>query len=167
MIGFRKDDEKHLLDASSPFAFCRINESSIMRFFKLIDCDNSKIGNYTKLVKDRNETAHTNGNRYFSTKEALDLKITEVLRIVAEVQEHSKFIIEKCYQQFLIESNDPYEPEYTEATDQIREILIHAHYFSQKDIEICHNFALTTLANHAEIENISILHETLRAFTLM
>jgi hypothetical protein len=27
--------------------------------------------------------------------------------------------------------------EYSDATDQIREVLIHGHYFSQKDIVLC------------------------------
>ena len=42
-----------------------------MRFLKLIACDNSKIGTYAKLVDDRNESAHPNGNIYFSTQAAL------------------------------------------------------------------------------------------------
>ncbi len=167
MIGFSKDHERQLLNATSPFTFWLINESTVMRFFKLIGCDNEKVGNYARLVKDRNDTAHTNGNIYYSTQEALNRKIAEILRVVEEIETHSQSIIEKCYHNFLIESHDPDEREYVDETDQIREILIHKHYLSQKDLEICHNFALTTLANHAEIENISILHETLRAFTLM
>lgn len=166
MIGFSKDHERQLLNATSPFTFWLINESTVMRFFKLIGCDNEKVGNYARLVKDRNDTAHTNGNIYYSTQEALNRKIAEILRVVAEIETHSQSIIEKCYHKFLIESHDPDEREYVDETDQIREILIHNHYLSPKDLEICHNFALTTLANHAEIENIRILHETVRAFTL-
>src|SRR5581483_10786360 len=68
MVGFNKDLEKELIDATSPFTFWRVNESSVMRFLKLIGCDNGKIGTYAVLVKERNETAHSNGNIFFSTE---------------------------------------------------------------------------------------------------
>ena len=106
MIGFNKDLENELLVATSPFTFWRINESNVMRFFKLIGCDNGKIGSYAALVKERNDTAHTNGNIFFSTPAALDNKISEVLRIVAEIQAHSKPIIEHCFRDFLLQNYD-------------------------------------------------------------
>jgi hypothetical protein len=58
LIGFGKDIEKSLLDATSPFVFSTVNERSMLRFLKLIACDNGKIGTYAKLVDDRNESAH-------------------------------------------------------------------------------------------------------------
>ena len=68
LIGFGKDIEKSLLEATSPFVFSTVNERSILRFLKLIACDNGKIGTYVKLVDDRNDTAHPNGNIFFSTQ---------------------------------------------------------------------------------------------------
>jgi len=56
--------------ALSPFTFWRVNESSVLRFFKLIGYDNGKVGNYAALVKERNDTAHANGNIFFSTQAA-------------------------------------------------------------------------------------------------
>lgn len=61
MIGFNKDLEKELMDATSPFTYWRVNESSIMRLLKLIECDNGMIGSYAKLVDDRNASAHSPG----------------------------------------------------------------------------------------------------------
>lgn len=159
MIGFNKDLEKELLAATSPFTFWRINESSVMRFFKLIGCDNSKIGSYAALVKERNDTAHTNGNIFFSTQTALDNKITEVLRIVAEIQNHSAAIIECCFREFLLHNHDSETREYADAADQIREVLIHANYLSQKDVEICLKFDINTFANEAEFPNIKALFD--------
>ncbi len=63
----------------------------------------------------------------------------------------------------MLENNDSDDREYIDAIDQIREVLIHQHYLSQKDIEICQKFDLTTLAYHAEIENIRTLHNTLES----
>ena len=78
IIGFGKDAEKNLLEALSPFIFSAVNERSILRLLKLIACDNAKIGTYAKLVDDRNETAHANGNIFFSTEAALDTKIQKI-----------------------------------------------------------------------------------------
>jgi hypothetical protein len=162
LIGFAKD-EKDLLAATSPFVFSAVNERTVLRFLKLIDCDNAKIGTYAKLVDDRNDTAHPNGNIFFSTQGALDTKITEILRVVAEIQRHSKPVIEHCYREFLLQSWAPEEREYADAADQIREVLIHGNYLSQRDIEICLGFDVGSLATHAEYKNIRGLHDALLA----
>jgi hypothetical protein len=166
LIGFGKDSEKNLLGATSPFVFSVVNERSILRFLKLIGCDNSKIGTYAKLVDDRNETAHPNGNIFFSTEAALGTKITEILRIVDEIQTYSAPIIQRCYSSFLVESKNPDDREYSEDADQIREVLIHGNYLSQKDIEICAAFDIVQheeLEMHHNFPGIDSLHQTLRA----
>jgi len=162
LIGFGKDIEKSLLEATSPFVFSTVNERSILRFLKLIACDNSKIGTYAKLVDDRNETAHPNGNIFFSEQSALDLKIIEILRVVDEIQTHSEPIIERCYHQFLMENYDPDDREYFDAGDQIREVLIHRNYLSQKDIEICLAHDLTSLRSESNFPAMEALHQNLR-----
>ena len=130
LIALGKDVEKGLLAATSPFAFSVVPERSILRFLTLIACDNSKIGTYAKLVDDRNESAHPNGNIFFSTQAALDIKITEILRVVDEIQTHSKPVIQRCFSKFLEDNNDPEVREYPDE-DQIREVLIHENYLSQ------------------------------------
>ena len=162
LIGFGKDIEKNLLGATSPFVFSTVNERSILRLLKLIACDNRKIGTYAKLVDDRNETAHPNGNIFFSTQAALDAKITEILRVVDEIQTYSRPVIEHCYREFLLQNHDPDEREYPDAADQIREVLIHGNYLSQRDIEICLGVDLANLAGHPQGDNMRELHEALK-----
>ena len=164
LIGFGKDIEKSLLEATSPFVFSTVNERTMLRFLKLIECDNSKIGTYAKLVDDRNESAHPNGNIFYSEQSALDIKIREVLRIVAEIQDHSKRVIEQCYENFLINNNDPEEREYPDDADQIREVLIHENYLSLEDMKVCFQFDICRVVNHPLIERIEALHENLRHF---
>jgi len=162
LIGFGRDIEKSLLEANSPFVFSTVNERSIVRFLKLIACDNTKIGTYAKLVDDRNESAHPNGNIFYSTEAALDIKITEILRVVDEIQSHSKPVIEHCYREFLLQNHDPDEREYPDPVDQIREVLIHKNYLSQKDVEICLAYDLTPLRTDANSAAIEALHQSLR-----
>lgn len=161
MVGFNKDLEKELMNATTPFTFWRINESSVMRFLKLIGCDNDKVGSYAALVKERNDTAHTNGNIFFSTEVALDTKIREIIRVVEEIQAHSISIIQSCYTRFLVASSDADIREYFEDADQIREILIHPNYLSLKDIDHCANTDITKLATRKNFRSIQSLHESL------
>jgi hypothetical protein len=107
LIGFGKEVEKNLLEANSPFVFSSVNERSILRLLKLIACDNIEIGDYVKLVDDRNATAHPNENIFFSTQAAHDTKINEILRVVDEIETHSKPVIEQAYCKFLLQSHDP------------------------------------------------------------
>lgn len=161
LIGFGKDIEKSLLDATSPFVFSTVNERTILRFLKLIACDNGQIGTYAKLVDDRNESAHPNGNIFYSTREALDAKVTEILRVVEEIQTHSKPVIEHCYREFLLQSRDPDEREYPEAADQVREVLIHKNYISQRDADICATMDLSSVEPSANSAGIRDLHQAL------
>jgi len=163
LIGFGKDVEQSLLNATSPFVFSMVNERTILRFLKLIACDNSKIGTYAKLVDDRNDTTHPNGNIFFNTQAALDAKIHEILRAVNEIQSHSEPIIEHAYREFLLHNCNPEEREYFEATDQIREMFIHTNYLSQKDIEICLKLDLDSFAEHQQQKSIHELHDALKA----
>lgn len=141
--------------------FSAVKERTILRLFKLIACDNGKIGTYAKLVDDRNESAHPNGNIFYSTQAALDAKITEILRVVDEIQTHSRPVIERCYREFLLQNHDPEEREYPEATDQIREVLIDGNYMSQRDIDICREFDLASFARGAPAESVRALHDAL------
>ena len=159
-IGFGKDIEKNLLEATSPFVFSTVNERTILRFLKLIACDNAKIGTYAKLVDDRNETAHPNGNIFFSTQGALDIKIREILRVVNEIQGHSSAVVADCYRAFLVAGGDPEAREYEDAADHIREVLVHGHYMSIKDIEICARFELGGLRDRTDFPQIEALHAT-------
>jgi len=163
LIGFGKDIEKTLLNATSPFVFSAVNERTMLRFLKLIACDNSKIGTYAKLVDDRNESAHPNGNIFFSTQAALDTKITEILRVVDEIQTHSTPVIQHCYREFLLQNHDPEDREYSDDADQIREMLIHENYLSQKDIGICLGYDLESLSEEQGIDSIQTLHEVLKS----
>ena len=163
LIGFGKDVEKNLIAATSPFVFSMVNERTILRFLKLISCDNDKIGTYTRLVDERNKTAHSNGNIFFSTQAALDTKITEILCVVEEIQTHSKPVIERCYRKFLLRSHDHEEREYPDATDQIREVLIHENYMSQMDIKLCLAHDLSDLRECGESAQIVELHNCLQA----
>jgi hypothetical protein len=161
LIGFSRDIEKDLLSATSPFVFSSVNERTILRFLKLIACDNEDIGTYAKLVDDRNISAHANGNIFFSEQGSLDRKITEILRVVEEIETHSRPVIDVCYGNFLLANWDPDEREYEDPIDQIREVLVHGNYMSREDIDVCVAYDLSVFDSHEHGEAISDLHQLL------
>lgn len=158
LIGFGKDVEKDLLEASSPFTFHVVSESNVMRFLKLIQCDNGKIGTYTKLVRDRNETAHSNGNIFYSTEGELAGKVREIVRVIGDIQGHSEEIIVEGYKRFLLDSADREERQYADIADQVREVLIHETYMSLADLKFCACFHIAELAGDAHFPEIEALH---------
>jgi len=79
---------------------------------------------------------------------------------MAAIQTHMRPVIHECLRRFLLESHNPEEREYYDDVDQIREVLIHANYFSQKDIEDCLSFDINTLADEAEFPAIKVLFYT-------
>ena len=157
MVGLNNEVERTFLTATTPFAFVKFNEAPFFKFLKLLGCDNTKIGNYKKSVDDRNNSAHSNGRIFFNNQALIDQKIEEVLRNVEDIQTHSQPIIDECLIVFLKDSFNPDDREYIDDTDQIREVLIHGNYLSQKDIEHLLTFDISRLStepNYREIKNL-------------
>ena len=159
LVGFPRD-ENYLLSAVSPFVFSRVNESIVLRFLRLIACGDSEIATYSKFVKDRNSSAHSNGKIFCKDRVDFENQIYEVLRVVEEIQINSNPLIEQCYKNFLRDSHDVDEREHLDADNQIREVLVRGNYLSQKDIEFCINTDIADL-EHAESGEITALHRAL------
>ena len=162
LIGFSKECEKNMINASSPFTFSEINERNIFRFFKLVGCENDKIGEFTRLVRDRNDITHWNGNIFFNSQDSLDEKIDEVLGYINKIQENIKCIIKNTFKDFLKNNWDNNNREWLDDGDQIREILIRKNYFSKKDIEHCLLFDINLLAQEKNFNKIKKLFKTFK-----
>lgn len=161
LVGFANDMERDLRAASSPFVFSTVNERTVLRFLKLIQCDHGKIGAYGKLVDERNLTAHANGNIFFSTEEELARKVRDVLRTVEEIQRHSAPAIGEGYKAFLLASQDPEEREYTDDAQQIGEVLVKEYYMSASDITFCRDYDIRGLSDAVGFAAIQTLHRKL------
>lgn len=161
LVGFANDMERDLRAASSPFVFSAVNERTVLRFLKLIQCDHGMIGAYGKLVEERNLTAHANGNIFFSTEEELTRKVRDVLRTVEEIQRHSAPAIGEGYKAFLIASQDPETRQHTDDAEQIEEVLVKELYMSASDIGFCRDYDIQQLAAEPGFAAIEALHGSL------
>jgi hypothetical protein len=163
MIGFTKEMEKKLMEASSPFLLWQVKESSVFRFLKLIGMNNADIGQFCKIVAERNNAAHSNGVIYSRSQRDVDNKIDEILRYIEKIQNHSVRIVKACYENFLLSSADPDNREFTDDEDQIREILVYGNYLSPKDISFLKEFDITKLSAHERFDDICKLIKTLNS----
>lgn len=164
LVGFQSESEIKLLDADTPFKFYeKLKESQIFRFLKLIGCTNEHVGEFAKFVKRRNRIAHPSGTVFFNDRASIDKEITEMMLEVANIQHHMQPIILEVYSRFLMDSADIDEREYSVPEQEIEANLIHRHYISQKDIEVCLSFDLASIADRADIESICTLHEVLNS----
>jgi len=143
MVGFNKNIEKEILDSDSIFTFSKINESIIFRFLKIVGCDNSEIGNFTRVVKDRNAIAHSNGNIFYNNQKSIDEKINEILDLLNKIQILFKNIIEENYKYFLMNNEDSGKWEFSEVTEELNQILILKNKLSKEDIRFCLDLDVT------------------------
>ncbi|MFJ1472200.1 hypothetical protein [Massilia orientalis] len=137
--------EKELLTATSPFTFSEVNERSIFKFLRLTGCENQHIGKFQKLVDQRNEIAHPNGNIFFSDQKRADQRIEEVMQQVRGIQAYMPPVLHRCFMQFLRDSVNPDEREIADINDHVEINFLHKHYTSRKDIEECLNCNLNEL----------------------
>lgn len=135
VIFLKKEEEKGLLSASSPFTFSEINERSIFKFLRLAGCENQHIGKFQKLVDQRNEIAHPNGNIFFSDQATADQRIEEVMQQIRGIQAHMVPVLHGCLLQFLRDSANPDEREIADVADHVEINFLHKHYLSRRDIE--------------------------------
>ena len=160
LIGFADKIEKSFMEATSPFSFSEEQEARIFLFFKLIGIGPERIGKYKKLVKDRNEIAHSNGNVFYKSEDDLFDKVIEYNKMIAEIQIYSNALIQNCYSCFLKESANVEEREYLEREYQLKEALIYRHYLSKADIKYCYSYEIeqhNDNPDYAEIKNLHIL----------
>ena len=75
-------ENRAIFDPSSPFDFSPFKESEVLNFFKLVGCENDKLGKIKSLIKERNNLAHASGN----TEINLEKKCEEYLRCLEEIQ---------------------------------------------------------------------------------
>lgn len=137
IIFMKKEEEAGLLNASSPFSFSEINERTIFKFLRLAGCESQHIGKFQKLVDQRNEIAHPNGNIFFSDQETADQRIEEVMQQIRGIQAHMSLVLHSCLLQFLRESANPDEREIADINDHVEMKMLHKHYLSRKNIETC------------------------------
>lgn len=156
---FQKN-EKQVNAAPSPFTFHKVAEGDVFKFLRIIGCDEGQTRTFAELVGERNKLAHANGLIVCSGQQDADQKIDAILDQVAAIQAHMTPLLYQCLRSFLIDSAVPQEDrEYEDPVDQIREMLVHKHYFSKKDIEACRSFDIQTLNGEPNFPFMEVLFQ--------
>ncbi|RYU84433.1 hypothetical protein [Hymenobacter persicinus] len=152
-------DEDKILNASSPFNFSEMQERAVFSLLRLVNCERQHIGKLKKLVDDRNNMAHANGNIYYTSEALANSKTREVLALLDIIHDLMRPVVQECFKQFLLNSHDPELREYPMEEDQIQEVLIYTNYFSPNNEEACLNFDLEPLRTHEHFDNMQSLFD--------
>lgn len=162
LVGFLLDSENGLLNADSPFKFFEnLKESQLFRFLKLVGCNNQQVGEFAKFLKRRNKIAHPSGTVFFNDRTSIDTELRQMMREVANIQDHMRPVISDVYGNFLMTSSDLETRQYSDPVEEIEVNLIHKNYMSQKDLEVCGAYDLSPLSFHQNFGDIDSLHTTL------
>jgi hypothetical protein len=144
-----------------PFSLAAEKESSIVGLFVSIGCDRETIGRLKKIIDERNNIAHSNGNINFSNQSSLDGKINELLACIAHIHENSRSIITSCTEKFLLESANPEGNEFYDENDQVRELFAKGNYLSSQDILVASEFPIEQLKDKTNYQYIEKLHQAI------
>lgn len=142
--------------SSSPFGYSEESESKILQIFKFWGIS-ERIGKYKKLIKDRNEIAHSSGNIYYKDQESIGRKISDIIKFCEEIQLKTKSTVEQCYKEFLSTYPSVEDSPYSTLEELVSDQLIGKHYLSDKDIQLCCQCNIVSLSpdgNYSSIQNI-------------
>jgi len=163
MVGFQNDVESKLATADTPFKFFEnLRETTIFRFIKLVGCTNEQVGEFSKFVKQRNRIAHPSGTVFFNSKDNIDEHIAQIMTEIDRIQSHMGQTIHDCMRKFLVENWNADDWQFSVPKDQIDSALIHANYFSYKDIDAALLFDITSLQGEPNYEAMAQLFETFK-----
>jgi hypothetical protein len=136
MVSISPQDRNTLIESESPFDFSILDESKFVQFLSMLNCGDEFIGKIKKLVRKRNNIAHTNGSFAFSNRNELNFSIHEVKGYILKIQKLSFGTTAECFKNFLSESVDPDKRQFQDISDQIESQFLRKFYISQKDIQM-------------------------------
>jgi len=134
MILCNPERQKEIIESNSIFVFSSLKEREIFQLFSLIGCSPEEIREYKKLIDDRNDIAHANGNIFFNSKEAISEKINEMNDCLEKLTICLEPLVLVKIREFLFSSIDPETREFEEENEQIEQILVRENYLSRRDI---------------------------------
>ena len=168
VIHLDNDTCRELNDAAQPLSFAeieRIGESRMFRFFKLAGCGNSEIGEFTSIVRSRNDVAHANGHIFYKTSEALDEQVARIISCIEKIQASLNCVLDDIFPKFLQERSAAVFRESFEDSEQIEEFLIRENYLSTKDIERCLQFDISSLSSHPDYPLIETMFNSFKSIS--
>jgi hypothetical protein len=166
VIHLDNDTCKAFNDAQWPLAYAeieRIGESRMFRFFKLAGCSNSEIGEFTSIVKSRNSIAHANGHIFYRTAEVLDAELQKTTLCAQRIQTSLSRLLDEILSNFLRERCTSDLRESFEDSEQITEFLVRENYLSNKDLERCLQFNISSLSSHPNFHLIESMFNSFKS----
>lgn len=149
LVNDRNFSRDEVLKTNLAFDFSIFRESRFIEFLRLFDADNQLIGDCKKMVKDRNERSHANGN-YFSEANLFEEAIAEYDRLLARISE----LYNEYLHVFFDEHLENIGNEDTVTRDDLELGLISPQKLSLSDLSHLHLLCESDLSMHICIRSI-------------
>jgi hypothetical protein len=162
LIGFSGDECKKISNSDDWFIFHIVNERRIFSFLKLLGFTDSELGQFRRIVQDRNDVTHSNGIISYADQNRLDLQIETILQNLYAMQEKWKPLLEDTFIQFLKESLNPEDNQYTDFYEQITEVLVRENGLSKSDIRQLISYDISSLSGEQNYDEIFNLFSTFK-----
>lgn len=144
-------------------SFAAINESDVFMLFRVINLDDSLLGELKSLVKSRNVYAHANGRLMLTSDELFLEELQKYNDRLKKIFELLKPDIKKLYVN-TITVPDFYDPEiraYFDPDDQIEQELIKTYSLSREELNWLRKIKVTEFSEYEGFEHIKSLHYAL------
>ena len=129
--GFPSEEKDYLTRADSPFAFSRISEKTIFRFFRIVNFDDQLVRDLASLITKRNKRMHANGEIFLKTKEDFEKEFLFYLSKMKNIVINQKQFIGSIYDKLASDYDDDYE--ITE--DELNTNFVTQYFFSNYELE--------------------------------
>ena len=147
-------------------SFAIINESDVFMLLRVIGLDNDLLGKLRKLVEERNQYAHANGQLQLTSDELLIEKIEEYNRLIEQVFNLLKPFLIEFYKK-TITQNDFYDPDiraYLDEDEQIQEGFVRVYSLSRVEINWLRKISTSDFEDCDGYEYIKDLHIALKHY---
>lgn len=140
-----REGELKIEDVESIFAYSLIPEKDIVKLFKIIGVDNSKISLVAGLVDIRNDLAHASGKFEIVTDNSFDSQVKAMLSLIENIHSRMYRPIRKWYEEVLLKfCRGEYEG-YDDPKDIIVEQMIQSFKLSTNELLICNEMSVRDL----------------------
>lgn len=141
-------------------SFAIINESDVFMLLRVIGLKNDLLGELQKLVEERNQYAHANGQLQLTSDELLMEKIEDYNKRIEQVFGLLKPLLIELYKD-TITQNDFYDPDiraYIDPDEQIKEEFVRKYSLSRVEINWLRKIKTSDFEDCDGYENVKELH---------
>ena len=125
-----QSSKRHLINGE-PFAFSRISERTVFRYFRTVDFKDHIVKDLASLIKNRNKRMHATGKIFFETKVDFENEYLLYLTKMENIIREQKKFIEPIYDKL----TSDYDTDYEITDDDLTQNFVIQYSFSNYELK--------------------------------